>query len=684
MGVTIRAKGPRRGEVLRDRYEVRGRLRNDAFSLGFLVYDLQKERSLVMRIVRPELVDGASEARAVSRRLRLTCGNGGNYLPGLLDADAEGPYAFAIEKVPEGASLRRVIDKREADNEPFSCEEVLPVLAHLEAALAAIPDGMFHGDLRAENVWIDPERLQLTGPFLVPSLTTAALKKALVGEGERYAPELRLEGEGSRASDLYGVAAIINEMLKTGSGGDASSKVESLLAAVLEPDLSERAIRLWPLLEALSSQAGLPVPELEPAPFRDGARPSSRPQRRSSIPPVDPPTVVMASEDVLRTGEQERRRRLNETERKAQALGAGLDPRLVRAAFTDRSERAHLLEAASTWGDPQLKSKEGALKGVVNAAAKKNAEVGSSSTEEPAPVKAASHKDIEGASTKERAAQELASSVEDLTPPDMSGLPPASEPVSPAEPVELVPPDASPRFTAAKSRNVKHETQQVSLEELSFDDAEVEEAPTELFASRFSTEFEVPSDPNMPAQGRPDGTQEIGIGELEQLEGTAAFLDSAPELEELKSMKPLLERPDVRDAERQAPSLASSSEPLALAPEPILPISSAESVSLGSPSPSPGKSDVRPLSLAPSLGGASLNRPSEVPVTERSTSQQSFDRTSKIRRRSIRHSGDPWMLLGALVLAAIIIISAVVFSRYRARQATEQRIERQLEAAQNR
>jgi len=281
----------RRGDVIGERYEIRGRLRDDAFSHGFLALDQESEEQVLLRVVRAELLETA-DRNAVVRALRRFVGVGGRFLPGLLDADRDGPFVYATEPVPSGVTLRDVLDGRLREGTPLEPTELLPVVGYLDAALNAIPDAMRHGDVQAELVWVDRDRLELTGAFFVPALPAGAVAAVLQRHGDlrrRYAPEL-LQGIGGAAADRFGVGAIVHEALTLRPppppGESVSASLGALaapLAALLHPDLTKRARDLDALLETLSRLSGHPPLELDAGAFQVDRR--MRPQRPSSAPP---------------------------------------------------------------------------------------------------------------------------------------------------------------------------------------------------------------------------------------------------------------------------------------------------------------------------------------------------------------------------------------------------------------
>lgn len=290
-GIDAPLVGPRRGETVSSRYEVRNRLRDDAFTLGFLAHDRDADRPVLLRVVRPELLDPAAQT-LVAARLQPQVGRGGEYMPGLLDVGIDRHWLFTTEPVPEGVCLRDVVDRRVALNRPMTPREVLPVAAQLEAALASIDRG-FHGDVRADQVWVSPHKLQLIGPFLIPALPPAVVQSVRDRDGDfrrRTAPELA-RGEGSPASDLFGVAAIIFECLTlrrppldgaiTVDLGPVTDPLQGLIGPKMETRES-----LEPAVEALARWAGIAPPELDPKPFRNAPPPAS--VSSSSVrPPVD-------------------------------------------------------------------------------------------------------------------------------------------------------------------------------------------------------------------------------------------------------------------------------------------------------------------------------------------------------------------------------------------------------------
>jgi hypothetical protein len=291
--------GLRRGDVVGNRYEVRERLRDDAFTLDYRALDRRTQERVRLREVRPGLLAGTTAVHELLEGLNKVVGLGGAFLPGLRDVGQDRDHVYVVEDWPNGMCISDLLARRAGQGRPLQPKELLPVVARLNAALAAIPETWHHGDVRARQVWIDAGHLQLTGAFLLDAMPNSALTMVLHTNPELrpyYAPEVA-EGWAGTPADRYGVAAMVWEGLLAQApptAGQTSAAVRRLgplgdaLSQLLSPDPMDRPDSLTPLLEALARASGKPVPKLDPAPFRPKQVPVSRQRRRDTIPAPPP------------------------------------------------------------------------------------------------------------------------------------------------------------------------------------------------------------------------------------------------------------------------------------------------------------------------------------------------------------------------------------------------------------
>ncbi len=274
-GAPIAARGPRRGAVLGERYEIVEQLDGDALGLTYKALDQESEAHVLFRLPAPGSL-GERDARSLVTRLSPLVGIGGRTLARIRDVDREGSLVFVVEPWPPGTTLRAVLESRRAKRSVFSTAELLPVIVSLAEAPLAIPEPWFHGDLRAHRIYVHPEGVRITGGFALSVLPGDAIVDALtedVGLRRQFAPEVG-DGLAGRPSDRWSVAALAWEAL-TGAPPEPGPKTAptqlgelgKVLVRYLDPDPTLRPTTLELLVTTLAKHAGIPAPKLVPEPF---------------------------------------------------------------------------------------------------------------------------------------------------------------------------------------------------------------------------------------------------------------------------------------------------------------------------------------------------------------------------------------------------------------------------------
>jgi len=288
-----RGKGARPGEVLGERYEVLERTGKDVFVTDHRAQDQETEKACILRLVNPALLAGTS-AGAIVDKLRGAVGMGNRFLPGLVDVDVDDKgRLYVVEAPPEGARLREVLTSRRARGDSLSSKETLPIVASLAAAIAAIPPPFHHGDVRLDRIWLAEDGLSLTFPFVVSVLPPSAVAGATQGDpvmSRTLAPEL-VRGIASSAADRFGVACVAYECLtgrlpKPGEKAPAElGRVGEILTTLLRAAHQDRPTTLEPLVTAIAEAAGSPVPSLEAGAYRKSRRAVGNPTSGLLLPP---------------------------------------------------------------------------------------------------------------------------------------------------------------------------------------------------------------------------------------------------------------------------------------------------------------------------------------------------------------------------------------------------------------
>jgi hypothetical protein len=244
----------------------------------------------------------------MAARMRLLIRMGGPVLSPIRDVDHEGMRLFSVEKFPDGASFRSVLETRRAKNQLFTPAELVPLVAHLHAALSAITSPWFHGDVRAERIYVGTDRVLLTGGFALAVMSGDLLRETLSADGtlrRELAPECA-EGVPGPAGDRWGVAALVWEALLGARPpepiGSASitppqslGELGPLLVRYLSVDPTDRPHSLEPLLSALAARARVPIPRIHPESFSVDEPPTDIDQTELALGP-DPLLSGLSSE----------------------------------------------------------------------------------------------------------------------------------------------------------------------------------------------------------------------------------------------------------------------------------------------------------------------------------------------------------------------------------------------------
>ncbi|MBO6936387.1 MAG: hypothetical protein JJ863_15555 [Deltaproteobacteria bacterium] len=737
-GSPTRTPTPLRGQVIAERYEIRAQLRNDVFSLGMLAFDQESEDRVVLRIVRPELLDATGRAETY-RALRKASGTGGRFLPGLLDVDKDGEYVFAVEPIPEGASLRDVLDARIASGEPMTEGELLPLVSHLETALAAVPPPLRHGDVRADHVWVDPHRLWLLGAFVVPALpvgAVAALLQKDSGLRRRMAPEV-LRGIASDAADRYGVGAIVYEAmtLKTppepGEAGELPpTPVGEEVRALIHPDPGLRAKSLDPLVDALAKASGLAVPELDPGTFRapkrlSVPRPGSvRPKPRSSTPPESIPPSATQPDAVL-DGDTQQMSALSDSDA-AGILDAETAPGGMRGKRLDPddglppppviSDDAGTKRFPIDTTKPPKPSETAKLTPLSKRRAKEELEARVKTAGlDPRLVRAALDRTASAGHQDEEGQDGPPSREPDSIDPRLVRAALGIQHIDSSE-------DEVPLDPSVPAKPAKDGTQEISFDELEAADDDEDEVPLdpsvpakpakegtqelrldELEVEEMEEEEEVELDPSVPAQPRKEGTQELRLEDLEVQVGAddeqvAMRAPRAPardvglaDLEEMRRRREAVPREGVKRMPRpRKDSLVGMKGPVLFddssAPKPQ-PMPQPVPVHAPAPVPQVAPQVAAVPQVAPQVAAVPaapraprLDADAGVIVKPPSEPPARPTRTTERPGPAVRAPRERnWgaiIIVVSLLLGAVIIIGSFAYARYQKTQAEEERRQR--------
>jgi serine/threonine protein kinase len=241
------------GVVVGGRFEVVDRIDEDPQAIVWSAKDQQTNRAILVRVIRPELVPPSS-----APQLREACRKSASL------SHRNIARVFGVGKTPkgehfiagewiDGARLSDFIRERDREGEPISLRGVYNVIAHLCSALSYAHEHGPHGTLRPSVVWVTRGgRVKVhdfgVGQVLLDSAGPGAFKAA---DHACLAPEVKSGEAPSPRSDVFGVGAILYELLTTRAPGsdfvppshvrdDIPPEMDGILFQCLAPDPNDR------------------------------------------------------------------------------------------------------------------------------------------------------------------------------------------------------------------------------------------------------------------------------------------------------------------------------------------------------------------------------------------------------------------------------------------------------------
>ena len=214
------AADPMLGEIVADRYLIRGVLEEGGMGTVYRAVQLDLERSVALKLLAPSL---AADQRQKDRFHQEAISASRLDHPGVVVVHDHGEWEGQLYLVMEflrGWTLRQLMEA-EAPLEPL---RVVSLLAQVADALAVAHEaGVVHRDLKPENIMICPGR-EGTERIKVVDFGLAALlgqddwahtpEGALLSGTPRYmSPEQCRGARVGTASDLYSLGVILYELL---------------------------------------------------------------------------------------------------------------------------------------------------------------------------------------------------------------------------------------------------------------------------------------------------------------------------------------------------------------------------------------------------------------------------------------------------------------------------------------
>jgi len=201
------------GMVLGERYEIIALLGQGGMGAVYKAHDIELERLVALKIIRPELTTNPEMLRRFKQELILARQITHRNVVRIFDLGQADGFKFITMEYLEGQDLRTVLKEKGKLPPNEVARIILQICRALEVAHG---EGVVHRDLKPQNIMLDPNGRAYVMDFgiarsaYLPGMTQTG---ALIGTPEYMSPE---QGKGEKLnerSDLFSLGVIFYELV---------------------------------------------------------------------------------------------------------------------------------------------------------------------------------------------------------------------------------------------------------------------------------------------------------------------------------------------------------------------------------------------------------------------------------------------------------------------------------------
>ena len=203
------------GEVLASRYEVVRPLGEGGMGAVYEVLDRELDEPVALKLLHPQLSGDPDYRQRLRTEVRLARRVSHPNVCRVHDLGQHGDQLFVTMELLGGRTLRDLLRSIDAGDEPpLALSRKIDLVVQLCAALSAAHRvGIVHGDVKPENLIVEPDRAVLSDFGVASPFDVRRGRRMVAGTPHYIAPEiLRGEAGGPRA-DVYACGLVAYELL---------------------------------------------------------------------------------------------------------------------------------------------------------------------------------------------------------------------------------------------------------------------------------------------------------------------------------------------------------------------------------------------------------------------------------------------------------------------------------------
>ncbi len=208
--IGIEPSGLPLGQVLAERYEVRGRLGAGGMGAVYRVFDRELGEEVALKVLQPEHLGDPANLERFRREVRLARRITHPNVCRVFDLGEDAGAPFLTMELVDGRSLRALLA-----NEPPVLERALDLLEQTARGVAATHEqGIVHRDLKPENVLVGAGGIAKIADFgLATGAARDATRNSLAGTPAYMSPEQLGGKELGPRSDVFSLGILSQEIL---------------------------------------------------------------------------------------------------------------------------------------------------------------------------------------------------------------------------------------------------------------------------------------------------------------------------------------------------------------------------------------------------------------------------------------------------------------------------------------
>jgi serine/threonine protein kinase len=204
------------GQLVGGRFRVDSVASQDALGTVLAAVDQKTNKPVALRVLNPELFATQDAVNALRQECRQAASLSHRCLLATYGVgSAGGGSQYVACEWAAGMTLGELVAKHRERREPMTLRGIYHVLAQVCAALDAAHRVIAHGAVRPTVVWVDPKGNCKLGDLGVAKAVLVSRGAAAFGASEQayLAPEVKAGAAPTVASDVFGLGALLYEML---------------------------------------------------------------------------------------------------------------------------------------------------------------------------------------------------------------------------------------------------------------------------------------------------------------------------------------------------------------------------------------------------------------------------------------------------------------------------------------